>query len=207
MARWPAGGSGRHERGPAGGVATTTSATGGRDRPRDGHQGGEQVLELVAGQRDQPQRRWVAGVLGDRGHHQEHIRQHGQDHPPIPGAPAANLVLVQAAQPLAGLQAPPPPASDTRPPEPGRPAAGRRDRRTRGRPARRCEGCGAPAASGPTRAARRRCRAAGGSTHTSGGPWRPARHSAAASTQAGPARPATLPLWAAPTSVAAARWP
>jgi hypothetical protein len=37
----------------------------------------EQVLDLVAGQRDQPQRWWVAGVLGDRGHHQEGVGQHG----------------------------------------------------------------------------------------------------------------------------------
>jgi hypothetical protein len=33
-----------------------------------GDQGGEQVLDLVAGQRDESQRWWVAGVLGDRGH-------------------------------------------------------------------------------------------------------------------------------------------
>jgi hypothetical protein len=37
-------------------------------------------------------------------HHQGRVGQHGQGHPPIPGAPAADLVLVQAAQPLAGLE-------------------------------------------------------------------------------------------------------
>src|SRR5215218_6095013 len=66
--------------------------------------GRAQVLDLVAGQRDEPQRWWVAGVLGDRGHHQEGVRQHGQGYPPIPGAPAPDLMLVQAAQSLAGLE-------------------------------------------------------------------------------------------------------
>jgi hypothetical protein len=81
----------------------------------------------------------MPGVLGDRGHHQEHI---GQRHPAVPGAPAADLVLVQAAQPLAGLQAPAPPASGPRPLAPGRSAAGRPGRRTRSTPAP-----GAPAAA------------------------------------------------------------
>ena len=36
-----------------------------------GDEGGEQVLDLVAGQRDESQRWWVAGVFGDRGHHQK----------------------------------------------------------------------------------------------------------------------------------------
>jgi hypothetical protein len=31
-----------------------------------GDQGGEQVLDLVAGQRDEPQWWWMAGVVGDR---------------------------------------------------------------------------------------------------------------------------------------------
>jgi len=35
-------------------------------RHGDGDQGGEQVLDLVAGQWDEPQWWWVAGVLGDR---------------------------------------------------------------------------------------------------------------------------------------------
>jgi hypothetical protein len=46
----------------------------------------------------------MPGMLGDRGHDQERVRQHGQGHPAVPGAPAADLVLVQAAQPLAGLE-------------------------------------------------------------------------------------------------------
>ena len=50
---------------------------------------GEQVLELVAGQRDEAQRWWVAGVLGGCGHHQERGRQQGQGHLAVPGAPAA----------------------------------------------------------------------------------------------------------------------
>jgi hypothetical protein len=43
----------------------------------DGDQGGEQMLDLVAGQRDQAQRWWMVDVLDDRSHHQERIRQHG----------------------------------------------------------------------------------------------------------------------------------
>src|SRR4029453_10385788 len=94
------------------------------------------------------------------------VGQRGQGHPAVPGAPAANLVLVQATQPLAGLQAPPLPASGFRRPGPGRPAAGRPDRRTRGRPAPRGEGCGGPTATAATRWARRCCPAAGGSRRT-----------------------------------------
>jgi hypothetical protein len=55
----------------------------------DDDERGEQVLELVAGQRDEAQGWWVAGVLGGCGHHQERGRQQGQGHPAVPGAPAA----------------------------------------------------------------------------------------------------------------------
>jgi hypothetical protein len=72
---------------PAQAVAEVTSG------PRD--QCGEQVLELVAGDRDQPGWRRVAGAFGQGGHDQEGVGNHGQGGPPIPGAPAADLVLVQ----------------------------------------------------------------------------------------------------------------
>jgi hypothetical protein len=205
-AGWLAAGSGRHERGLGGGVATTTSATGGRCQ-RPVRRRGWRTGAGPAGQRDEPQRWWMAGVLGDRGHHQERVGQHGQDHPPVPGAPAADLVLVQAAQPLAGRERLLHPPTSTPPPGPGRPAAGRPGRRTPSRPAPRCAGCGGPAASAATRTARRWWPAAGGPTPTSGDPWHPGRHSAAASTPVGHGRPAAPPARSTPTVATAARWP
>jgi hypothetical protein len=41
-------------------VPTVAGRLAGQDR--------EQLPDLVAGQRDEPQRWWMAGVLGDRGH-------------------------------------------------------------------------------------------------------------------------------------------
>jgi hypothetical protein len=38
-------------------------------------------------------------------HGQERVRQHGQGHPPVPAAPAADLVLVQADLTFGGLEA------------------------------------------------------------------------------------------------------
>ena len=78
-------------------MAEVTSGTGEQRR--------EQVLDLVAGQPDQPGRRRVAGLFGSGGHHQEGVGHHGQGGPAVPGAPAADLVLVQADQALAGLEA------------------------------------------------------------------------------------------------------
>ena len=69
-----------------------------------GEQRGEQVLQLVAGQADQPGGWWVPGVVGQGGDHQEGVGKHGQGHPAVPGAPAADLMLVQAAQALASLE-------------------------------------------------------------------------------------------------------
>ena len=66
---------------------------------------GEQVLDLVAGQPDQPGRRWVAGPFSAGGHHQEGVGEHGQGGPAVPRAPAADLVLVQTTKALAGLEA------------------------------------------------------------------------------------------------------
>src|SRR5215218_7528667 len=70
-----------------------------------GHQRREQVLELVAGQADQRGRWWVAGAVGGREHHEDGVGEHGQGGPAVPGAPAADLVLVQATKALAGLEA------------------------------------------------------------------------------------------------------
>ena len=68
-------------------------------------QRGEQVLGLVAGQPDQVGGWWVAGVAGQGRDHQEGVGHHGQGHPAVPGAPAADLVVVQSDQALAGLEA------------------------------------------------------------------------------------------------------
>jgi hypothetical protein len=68
-------------------------------------QGGEQVLEFVAGQQHQPGRCRVAGPFGKGRHHQEGVGKHGQPYPPVPGVPAAHLVLIQADKALAGLKA------------------------------------------------------------------------------------------------------
>jgi hypothetical protein len=125
-----------------------TSATGGRCPPRGGDKDSEQTVDLVAGQGDESQRWWVAGVLGDRGYHQERVGQHGQGHPPVPAAPAATWCSSRPHSPLPAWKAPPP-ASGSAPPGPGQPAAGRLGRRTRRRPAPRWSGCDAPVASAP----------------------------------------------------------
>jgi hypothetical protein len=52
--RWLAGGSGRPGREPAVGVARPTNATMAAISHGSADEGGEQVLDLVAGQRDQP---------------------------------------------------------------------------------------------------------------------------------------------------------
>jgi hypothetical protein len=70
-----------------------------------GKQCGEQVLDLVAGDRDQSRWRRVVSALGQGGDHQEGMRQHGKGGPPVPGAPAADLMGVQADQALGGLEA------------------------------------------------------------------------------------------------------
>ncbi len=67
-----------------------------------GEQRGEQVLQLVADQVDQPGGWWVAGVVGKGGHDQEGVGKQGKGGPAVPGAPAADLMLVQATQALAG---------------------------------------------------------------------------------------------------------
>jgi hypothetical protein len=68
-----------------------------------GEQRCEQVLDLVTGQPDQLGW-WRAGAVGHGGDHQEGVGEHGQGGPAIPGAPAADLMSVQATQALAGLK-------------------------------------------------------------------------------------------------------
>jgi hypothetical protein len=67
---------------------------------RGGNCGGE-VGGLVAGQRDQFRRAGVAGVLEGGGGGQG--GGGGRD-PPVPGGPAADLVLIQAGQALSGWE-------------------------------------------------------------------------------------------------------
>jgi hypothetical protein len=67
-------------------------------------QRGEQVLESVAGQPDQPGWWRVAGAVGSGQDHQEGVGDHAQGGPVVPGAPAADLVLVQAGKALAGVE-------------------------------------------------------------------------------------------------------
>src|SRR5215218_9235189 len=73
---------------------------GGTDEQR-----GEQVLDLVAGQADQPGWWRVLGAVAGRKHHQEGVGEHGKGGPAVPGAPAADLMGVQATKALAGLEA------------------------------------------------------------------------------------------------------
>jgi hypothetical protein len=70
-----------------------------------GEQRGEQVLQLVAGQADQVGWWRVPGAVDSGQDHQEGVGKHDQGRPAVPGAPAAHLVLVQADQALAGLDA------------------------------------------------------------------------------------------------------
>src|SRR5215204_4503091 len=62
------------------------------------------MLDFAAGQRDHAWWRGMPITLGGCGDGQEGVRQHGQRRPPVPRGPAADLVLIQAAQPLGGLE-------------------------------------------------------------------------------------------------------
>src|SRR5271170_2638295 len=65
---------------------------------------GEEVGDLVAGQRDLPGRvRGTEGFeCGSDG--EDGGGEHGEGDPPVPGGPAADLVLVQPGDALAGLE-------------------------------------------------------------------------------------------------------
>ena len=66
-------------------------------------QSGEQAADLVAGQRDeQVIARVAAAGLGRGQDGQERMGEQGQDCPAVPGGPAADLMLVQTGQFLAG---------------------------------------------------------------------------------------------------------
>jgi hypothetical protein len=65
---------------------------------------GEEVGDLVAGQRDLPGGgRGVEGFEGGSDG-EDGGGEHGEGDPPVPGGPAADLVLVQAGDALAGLE-------------------------------------------------------------------------------------------------------
>ena len=64
----------------------------------------EERDDFVAGQRDLTGWRRAAGVLGSGGDGEERKGQHGQGGPPVPGAPPADLVVVQPGQALGSLE-------------------------------------------------------------------------------------------------------
>ncbi len=72
------------------------------DRARD--QCGEQMLDLVAGERDQIVRLWVMEALGGCGHGEEDVGKHREGDPAVPRGPAADLVFVESGQALARLK-------------------------------------------------------------------------------------------------------
>ena len=67
-------------------------------------QSGEEVADLVAGEGDLVGRRGCSGVLDGGGHGEERVGEQGEGGPAVPGGPAADLMLVQAGQFLAGLE-------------------------------------------------------------------------------------------------------
>jgi hypothetical protein len=69
-----------------------------------GDEGGEEVGDLVPGQRDLVLWRDAAGALGSGCDGEDGGGKHGQGDPPVPGGPAADLVLVQAGQALSRLE-------------------------------------------------------------------------------------------------------
>jgi hypothetical protein len=64
----------------------------------------EQRGDLVAGQRDLAGCWQAPGVLGGGGDGEEGQGEHGQGGPPIPGVPAADLMFIQPASPLASAK-------------------------------------------------------------------------------------------------------
>jgi hypothetical protein len=108
VARRPVVGSGRCGRVPDVGVATATSAIGGRDHRWAWASTAANrcwISLQVSGISPDGGGWWVVGVFGHGRHHQEGVGEHGKGGPAVPGAPAADLVLVQATQALAGLEA------------------------------------------------------------------------------------------------------
>jgi hypothetical protein len=102
VAGWLVAGSGLGGRGLGAGGATTTSAT-----DVDHHRPAVAPGRRTGGRSRcrSTRSRLVAGMLvafGARDDRQEGVGQHGQGHPPVPGAPAAHLMLIQPAQALGG---------------------------------------------------------------------------------------------------------
>jgi hypothetical protein len=66
----------------------------------------DQAADLVDRQRDEPVVRWVAGLVGGVGgaEGQDGEGGQGQGGEPVPGVPAADLVLVEADLALRGLE-------------------------------------------------------------------------------------------------------
>ena len=64
----------------------------------------KQVLKFVAGQRDQPVWWRVLGAFGGGQDGEEGVGEHGEGDPAVPGTPAADLVLIQPGEALAGLE-------------------------------------------------------------------------------------------------------
>ena len=60
--------------------------------------GGQEAGDLVAGERDLVVRSTAALVLAGGGDGQERQCEHGQGGPPVPGGPAADLMLVEAGE-------------------------------------------------------------------------------------------------------------
>lgn len=67
-------------------------------------QGRKQVLDLLAGQRDEPRPCRPLGAFGQGGDHEEGVGEHRQGGPAIPRAPAADLMVVQTSKALASLE-------------------------------------------------------------------------------------------------------
>jgi hypothetical protein len=69
-----------------------------------GGQPGHQALDLGQGQREEAGSGGLDGTFGRCDGSQERVREHGQGGPPVPRRPGTDLVLIQPAQALAGLE-------------------------------------------------------------------------------------------------------
>ena len=92
------------------GASLVEPAPAGPGRPvADGVRGtrdqfGEQAADLVDSQRSQLTVVWAAGAFTRGDHGEDGVREHDQRGVPVPGVPAADLVLVQPGGVLAGLE-------------------------------------------------------------------------------------------------------
>jgi hypothetical protein len=98
-----AAGSDRFWRGASGAAARWTITAGAGRLYRVDDQQAEQRGDFVAGDRDLIFS-WRGGALGGGGDGEESQGEQGQGGPPLPGVPAADLVLIQPGQALAGLE-------------------------------------------------------------------------------------------------------